>query len=124
VFGNTFTYVNGLAVTISPPQPYTPTDTAYISEPAPPAFVVFDVTIVNGTATNYEPTLFSATMQSANVESDPVFDSGGGINGSPSTVLLPGRETVFRMAFGATDPADLVLEVSPGFEYDPAVFTS
>lgn len=123
-FGRTFTYDDGLSITVSAPQPYEPSEYAFVGEPAPAAFVVFDVTIVNGTSANYEPAVFSATMQSANVESSQVFDSQQGMNGSPSTVLLPGREAVFRMAFGATDPADLVLQVTPGFEYDAAVFTS
>lgn len=123
-FGRTFTYEDGLSVTVSAPQPYEPSEYAYVGEPAPAAFVAFDVTIVNGTADNYEPAMFNATMQSGNVESSQVFDSEQGMNGSPSTVLLPGREAVFRMAFGAADPADLVLQVTPGFEYDAAIFTS
>ncbi len=58
VFGQTYTYGDGLAGTIDAPQPYTPLDTAATGEPAPPAFVAFDVTVVNGTQANYEPSQF------------------------------------------------------------------
>jgi hypothetical protein len=123
-FGETYTYEDGLAVTVSPPQPYTPSEWAFVGEPRPPAFIVFDVKIVNGTQQNYDPVIFSVTMQSANVEEEQVFDSADGIEGSPSTVLLPGRESVFRIAFGATNPNDLVMEVSPSFEHQSVIFTS
>ena len=124
VFGETYTFENGVAVTISAPQPYTPSEYAYVGEPAPAAFVAFDVVVVNGSAENYDPTMFTATMQSANVESEQVFDSENGIEGSPTTTVLAGREAAFKMAFGAADPADLVMEVSPGFEYESVIFTS
>jgi hypothetical protein len=123
-FGETYKYDDGLTVTISPPQPYTPSDTAFIAEPAPAAFVAFDVTVVNGTQANYDPAMFSVSMQSANVEQEEVFDSANGMGGSPTTAILPGRESVFKVAFGATDPNDLVMQVSPSFEHDSVIFTS
>ncbi len=123
-FGETYTYENGLAVTVSAPQPYTPSNSAAVGEPSPPNFVVFDITVTNGTQTNYDPSSFSASMQSATTEEQQVYDSANGIGGSPTTTLLPGREIQFRMAFGATNPDDLVLEVTPGFEYGSAIFTS
>ncbi len=68
--------------------------------------------------------MFNATLQSSNVEAAQVFDSEQGISGPPATTLLPGRESAFQVVFGVMDPADLVLEVTPGFEYEPAIFTS
>lgn len=122
-FGETFRFVNGLAVMVGTPQPFTPSETAAVQQKAP-AYLSFPVTVVNGSSTNYDPALFNATVQSANVEGAQVFDSAQGVNGSPSTTVLPGRESAFRVVFGVTDPADLVLEVTPSFEYDPAIFTS
>jgi hypothetical protein len=123
-FGETFTYEDGLVLTVSAPQPYTPSEYSYVGEPAPPAFVAFDITIVNTTQANYDPAMFFATMQSANVEQQQIFDSANGIEGSPTTPILPGRETVFRLAFGAANPADLVMQVSPSFEHEPVIYTS
>jgi hypothetical protein len=121
-FGQTFTFENGLAVTVGVPQPFTPSETAAAEEA--PAYVSFPVTVVNGSNENYDPVLFNATLQSSNVEAAQVFDSEQGINGPPATTLLPGRESAFQVVFGVADPADLVLEVTPGFEYESAIFTN
>lgn len=82
------------------------------------------MTLVNGTATEFEPIAFQATMQSGNVEAESMYITSLGVLGAPSTVLLPGREAVFRIAFAVSNPADLVMEVRPGFEYDSAIFTT
>ncbi|WP_029433112.1 hypothetical protein [Blastococcus sp. URHD0036] len=86
-------------------------------------FLAFDVTVVNGTDANYEPAMFSTTMQSGNAEEQEVFDSEGGLEGSPSTPILPGRETAFTVGYGASNPADLVMQVRPGFEYESVIYT-
>ncbi len=122
MFGQTYTYQNGLAVTVGTPQPYTPSSSASIGQPAPPALVAFDVTIVNGAQANYDPSQFSASMQSGNTEQQRVFDSANGIT-LAMTPILPGRESAFTIVFGATNPDDLVLQVRPGYEYTPVIFT-
>ena len=122
-FGQAFTFKDGLSVGISPPTPYTPSTSASTSNPEGP-FVAFTVTIVNGSPNNYDPALFSASLQSGNVEADQVYDSANDVGGAPSTAVLPSRESQFTIAFEASDPADLVLQVSPGFEYRNAFFTN
>jgi len=87
-------------------------------------YVVFTITVINKTATNYEPRSFRATVQSANVEGNSVYDSANGIGGSPTTPVLPGRESKFKLAFGVADPKDLIVQVTPGYSYKPAIFTS
>ncbi|UZJ23750.1 hypothetical protein RHODO2019_11085 [Rhodococcus antarcticus] len=121
-FGAAFTFDNGLAVTVSAPKPYTPSESAFARGGG--AAVIFDITVVNGTKANYDPTLFNATLQSGNAEAPALFDSANGVNGSPQTAVLPGRETTFKLAFSVTNPADLVMQLRPGFEYKPAIFTS
>ncbi|QCB51317.1 hypothetical protein E5720_20600 [Rhodococcus sp. PAMC28707] len=123
VFGQAFTFKNGLSVGVSGPQPFSPSASASTRN-AQGEFVSFDVTIVNGSADNYEPAMFSTSLQSGNTEADQVFDTASGIGGAPSTVLLPSRESQFTIAFEVSDPADLVLQVSPGFEYRKAIFTN
>jgi hypothetical protein len=122
-FGQAFTYSDGLSVTVGPPTPYQPSDTSAGAEGAA-AVVSFDVTIVNGTPKPYDPAGVYITMQSANTEATEVYDSENGLNGSPSTTLLPGREAKYRVGYGVADPADLVMEVAPGFEYEAAIFTN
>jgi len=121
--GEAFTYKNGLAVTVGQPSPYTPSHSQSGASPGD-KYVVFTITVINKTATNYEPGSFRATVQSANVEGNSVFDSANGIGGSPTTLVLPGRESKFKLAFGVADPKDLVVQVTPGYSYKPAIFTS
>lgn len=121
-FGAAFTFKNNLAVSVSPPEPYTPSSSASGGDSAN-QFVVFTVTVVNGSTDNYDPVLFTADLQSGNREAEKVYDSANDI-GAPTTVVLPGRESEFRLAFAVIDPEDLVLQVSPGFKYRDAIFTS
>jgi hypothetical protein len=123
-FGDALEYDDGLVVTVGAPQDYTPSDTAYVDGPVPAAYVAFDVTIVTGTGQDFEPIGFLLTLQSGSTEESQVFDSVQGLDGTPYTTLLPGREVSFRVGFGASVPDDLVLEVTPGFDYEPVVYTS
>lgn len=119
-FGDSTTYEDGLTITVGKPQPYRPSDTAAFEKSA--AYRKFEVTIVNNTGKRFDPSLFTTTLQSSNKEGDEVFDSGGGIEGAPSTTLLNGREAKFEIAYGLADPDDIVLEVSPSFEHNASVY--
>lgn len=121
-FGETYTWEDGISVTVSPPEPFEPSEYAIAGEW--PAYLAFNVKVVNGTQANFDPSMFSTTLQSGNTEGDEVFDSANGFEGSPSTTLLPGREAVFKIGYGVQDAADLVMEVSPSFEHESAIFTS
>ncbi len=120
-FGETFTYEDGLSLTVGRPAPFTPSDVAAGAEGSPAA-ARFIVTIVNGTAANVEPRPFYATVTSANVEGSEVFV--GDLIGPPSTVLLPGREATFSIGFAVQDPADLVMEVNLDCAHDAAVYAT
>lgn len=123
-FGETFVYENGLAITVSKPKPFTPSDTAAVPEQKPAAYVAFDITIVNNSSENYDPAAWYGTLQSANTEAEKVYDSAQ-LGEEPTTTVLPGREAAFEVAFAVQDPADLVMEVTVGIvDYDAALFTS
>ncbi|WP_241387714.1 hypothetical protein [Rhodococcus sp. CH91] len=121
-FGEGFTFRNGLAVAVAPPEPFTPSGSAAGFEAGDQA-VTFTITIVNGSPENYDPVLFTTNLQSGNSEASEIYDSASSIEGAPTTVILPGREAEFRVAYSVMDPTDLVLVVSPGFEYRDAIFT-
>jgi hypothetical protein len=120
--GKAYTWKDGLAVTISAPAAFIPSNTSMVDPAA--AYVTFTVTVVNGTAANFDPSMFSTSFQSTNVEGKEVYDSAKNIGGAPSTTLLPGREVQFTIGYGVADPADIVLEVTPDFAHDAAIFTS
>jgi hypothetical protein len=122
VFGKSMTYADGLSFSIGKPKTFHPSEYALSS--AAKAYVKFTVTLVNGTGKTFDPSMFNATAQSANVEADQVFDSAKGLGGGPHTKLLKGREAKFVIGFGVADPKDIVLEVRPSFEHESSLFTN
>lgn len=113
--GESFTYSDGLQITIGKA---TPVSTEY--GPA----VSFDVTLVNGTQTGYDPSMDYFSAQLANTEGEEVFDFENGYEGTPSTTILPGRESVYKIAFEGSETSDIVLEYTPGdFERGALIFT-
>lgn len=120
-FGESYEWEDGLTITVGAPEAFTPSEYSVVTGAA--AHLAFTITIVNGSTANVDPGAY-ITVQSANAEAEEVYDSESGITGTPSTTLLPGREAVFKVAFGVQDPADLVMEVTPGFNYDAVIYTN
>lgn len=114
-YGETYTYDDGLQITVTGPHAFTPSQTfeEFGTDDAP-HYVSFEVTVVNGTDAVHEPAGFYTTAQSANAEATETFDFDGGLEGAPQTPLLPGREASFTIGYGVVDPADVVLQVQPG----------
>jgi hypothetical protein len=121
-FGQTYTWEDDISVTVSEPVPFQPSEYSAVEGAA--AHMAFTVTVVNGSASPFDLTMFTASAQSGNTEAEEVFDSSNGFSGSPSTKLLPGRESVFKVGFGVSTPDDIVLQVSPSFEHTEVLFTS
>lgn len=122
-FGETWAWEDGLELTISAPESYQSSSSA-AGGGNHAHQVKFTVTIVNNTGENFDPAMFYATVQSGNREGDQIFDSANGLEGSPNTTLLDGRETQFEMAFGVDDPEDIVMEVSLSWDHDSAIYTN
>jgi hypothetical protein len=122
-FGDTYTWKDGVSITISAPAPYTPAN-RYTTIAPGTSGLSFTVTIVNSSTAEYNPGMFHASAQSGNVEADQIFDSAGGLGGQPETVVLPTREVSFPIGFAVTNPADIVMQVSPGYSYKDSIFTS
>lgn len=113
--GESFTYSDGLQVTISKP---TEVQTSY------GAALSFDIKIVNGTDTGVDPSMDYITAQIGNTEAEEIFDHENGYEGAPMTTLLPGREAAYSVAFEGTDAKNLVMEYEPGdFERGSLIYT-
>ena len=119
-FGTTKTYEDGLSVTVSKGTSFTPSENAMADKAK--AHLKYTITVVNGTGKVFDPSMFHASVQSSNIEGSQVFDSGGGLAGSPSTKLLKGREAKFTIGFGVEDSKDVVMEVTPSFEHKSVLF--
>jgi hypothetical protein len=120
-FGQTVTYEDGLAVTVSAPAAFTPSQ--YAAGATQKSNIVFTITIKNGTGKNYDPTMYT-TVSSAGTEADAIFDTEANIGGAPTTTVPDGGTVTYRAAFSVADPAHLVMDVEPGFSYSKATFTN
>lgn len=126
-FGDTWTYDDGLAVTIGAPEEFNPGEFASGGE-AFEHHVRFDVTVENGTGADFDPNLISITAHSSGAEGEAVFDSDSNLDGPPMTTLMDGQDVTFPFGFGVNDPADISVEFSDlGSEEilrDPVIFVS
>jgi len=120
-FGQTKTFDDGLSVTVGTPVGFKPSD--YASAGKAPVYVKFQVTLHNGSGKTFDPSSFSASLQSGSTEEDEVYDSGKRIGDTPDTKLLDGRNAVFWIGYGAESATDLVLDVSLDFDRD-VIFAS
>lgn len=108
-FGSTFTWDDGVELTVGKPAPFTPSMTAFPSEPG----VVMDVTMKNGSKAPLNPFMVSMQATSGDQQAEQIFDSENNIGG-PSASILPGRTLKYKIAF--TKPAgNLTLQVDYGF---------
>ena len=119
-FGEAFAWEDGLAVTVGKPKKYVPSEYAAGTDGFD-TYVAFEVRIVNKTGSAWDPTLFTASVQSNNEEASQVYDSEK-LRESPRTKVLNGREAKFTVAFGVANPSDLVMEVAPDFEHESVLF--
>ena len=120
-FGRVYTWDNGLGVTISKPKPYQPTDVASFDKA--PAYLAWDVTLVNKTGKTYDASMFSTTAQSGDVEA-AIYDEPK-LRPSPSTPLLDGRQARFQVGYGVQNPRDVVMQVNSGdFDLKPVIYTN
>lgn len=122
IFGDTYSYEDGVSITVAPPEEFNPSATAAFD--AAPSYVRFTVTLANDGTGSFDASLASASVQSGNHEGSEVFDSEQGLEGAPYTSVLTGRTVSWDIGFGVDDPEDVVLQISPSWEHEPAVFVS
>ena len=121
-FGETVTYESGLQVTVSKPKPTRITEYAAMTKKWK-AYQAFDVVVLNDSGKNFDVSAMYFTMQSNDEEAEQIFDEG--FDGPPSTTLLDGRQSKFRIGFGVNNPNDMVLELELGdFESEPTIYTN
>lgn len=122
-FGEAVSYQDGLIVEIDKPTTFHPSDTS-MTDSESSHFVQFVVTVTNFTGKIFDPNSMSITAQSGQTDASEVFDSAQNINGGATSKLLKGRLTKFKLAYGVEDPKDIVVIVTPDYDYNDAIFTS
>ena len=119
-FGQTFTYADGMAVTVGRPTAYDPSSYA-AGHTNPHAFQV-TVRVTNNTGRAFDPALLQVAMSTAGAPASQVFDSEMGL--PPQNQLQPGRSLTYDVAFSTTtDSGEAQVDVTPSFGHEPAVFT-
>lgn len=121
--GETFERSDGVSITISEPRKFTPSEYA-ADRYSSPAFVVMDVKIKNDGEQNFDPIETYASAQSGDKEAEDIYDSEQDIGSPPSTSVLPGRSTSYKIAYGVQDSKDLVVEIRGRGDGNSAIWTS
>ncbi|MEI5582470.1 MULTISPECIES: DUF2510 domain-containing protein [unclassified Agromyces] len=123
-FGDTMTWDDGVSMTVSAPEPYTPSELSAGADQA--VDLVFTLTITNDSPENVQPVVLS-TLSSDGTEATRIFDvgaEGGQVGIPPTTAILPGESITWREAWSVADESSLTMQTSPSFEYESVVFTS
>ncbi|WP_238476294.1 DUF2510 domain-containing protein [Agromyces mariniharenae] len=123
-FGDTMTWEDGVSLTVSAPEGYSPTETALGADQA--NNLLFTITITNNSSANLEPLAYSQ-LSSGGLEGSQIFDTGspvGDVGASPSTVILPGQSVSWKEAWSVADPASLTMQIAPSWDYEDAIFTN
>lgn len=121
-FGETYDWTDGVSVAVSEPAEFTPSE--YSAVPDAEMHLRFTVTIINHSGAEFDPSMATVTLQSGSREAQEVFDLENEVGGWPEGLLLDGREVSYDVGFGVDDPADLVLQISPSWDHEPAIFVT
>ena len=123
-FGDAYTYTDDVSISVSLPAPFTPGEYAFGADQA--ANLLFSITITNDSGENLDPLTYSE-VSSGGAESTAIFDPGnaaGNIGTPPQTVILPGGTITWLEAYSVADPASVVFQIRPAFDYNPVIFTN
>ncbi|MGR0220750.1 DUF2510 domain-containing protein [Agromyces sp. ZXT2-6] len=123
-FGDTMEWDDGVTMTVSEPEPFTPSDLSAGADQA--VDLVFTLTITNGSSENVQPIVLS-TLSSGGTEATRIFDvgaEGGQVGIPPTTAILPGESVTWQEAWSVADEASLTMQTAPSFQYEQVVFTN
>lgn len=125
-FGGTFTYEDGVALTVAAPAPYTPSQ--YAAGATHPNNVTITFTVVNGSDATLE-LLSMPEVTSGGVKGESITDlSNDTVALEPfggNADVLPGQSFSWTMAYSLADAADVTVSIAPTpFTYDAAIFST
>lgn len=109
-FGDTVTYPDGLKITVKDLGEFEPSETSAGNEGGTPHKI--EITVENGSDNPVDPNLLHATASSGGKESNQIFDSEAGLNGVPTTTVLPGKSVTWVEGYAFADPDDVTFQIS------------
>lgn len=122
-FGQIMAWEDGVTMTVTPPEPYVPTDFA---QGGGASNVVFTLTITNGSPGSIGLLTYSR-VTSAGQPGSIIFDlldSGEEISVEPTGVLEPGQSVTWREAWSVADPNTISMVDSPTVDHVEVTFTN
>jgi hypothetical protein len=123
-FGDTMVWDDGVAMTVSEPEPFEPSDLSAGADQAED--LVFTLTITNDSSETVQPVVLS-TLSSDGTEATRIVDvggEGGQVGIPPTTPVLPGESITWREAWSVADAASLTMQTAPSFQYEQVIFTN
>jgi hypothetical protein len=124
-FGQTYTYKDGLAVTIAHPEAYTPSTYSSPSRSEIERAVVVSITVQNGSNAPFDlSTAWSGPDASfAGGAAQKIYDSNQ-LPSFESPTVLPGKSYTYKRAFAVgSAPGELQVEWKREIFSDPVIFT-
>jgi hypothetical protein len=122
-FGQTYTYEDGLAVTIATPTDFTPSRSAYPQNVG--RAVLLTVTVQNGTDKPFELNTFGngPDVTFAGAHADEITDLQK-LEAAEATTVLPGKSYTYKKAFAVgSGTGELQAEWTREVFSDPVIFT-
>lgn len=121
-WGQAYTYANGLAVTVTPPAPFSPSDTS-AGHRAENQAVAWKITVKNGTPESFTTASVSvyAKYGTAGEQAERVVDSAKGAGSDFEGSISPGRSATVTYVFDVPRAglSFLDLEMTPdAFAYE------
>lgn len=119
--GDTYTWDDGVSVTVSQPKAFKPTDSAAGNyDKSLKDFEKYTVTIKNNSDEPVDPAQFRMTGNSGGKEAERMFDTG--ISSLPTTKIQPGKSLTFNVGFAMADHKDASFDVSLDYDREEATF--
>jgi hypothetical protein len=119
-FAETVEYEDGLALSVSEPEEFTPSTNAITGGER--EFVRFAVRLVNNSNKRVVPSEVFVSVESAGGAGGDVIDRRNNLSGPPSRAVGPGDTIAWEQGFGVLDPNDVGVFVQAGLERKPVVF--
>ncbi|MFJ4233689.1 hypothetical protein [Cellulosimicrobium cellulans] len=123
-YGESVRYTDGLVVSVSAPQPYTPTEDASVREDDHPHAVRLRVRVTNGTGQEVDPGGLDLQPVSGGLVARRVFDYAPDVLLDDPDTIARGTSAEWDLVYNVYDPEDVAVGLEPTWaNYAVAVFS-
>jgi hypothetical protein len=125
-FGQSFSYDDGMTISVAPPKSGQATETAAGATETAGEIMILTVTITNGTKKVFDPSVVSADLNYGpdGTAAQRVFDSAQNLGSGFEGKILPGKKQVAKLAFGVpAHPGEVLVSIAPSFSHTDALFS-